>query len=85
MTREFSPKSDYLGFHSDCADELMRQHDKRWFTVSIAYALAEMTSAHPSTEEVAGARRFIRTLINLPQATTEIAQFPKRELPTFES
>ena len=82
---EFSPKSDYQGFHADCSEELSKQHDKRWFTVSIAYALAQMTAANCTGEELSGARKFIQTLLNLPEKPGKLSGYPPRRLEALEN
>ena len=85
MLIEFSPKSNYQGFHGDCAEELQRQSAQRWFTVSLAYALAEMSWAGASGEKMAGANMFIMKLRLLPEKEDAHAEaFPKRELTTLD-
>lgn len=85
MNVEFSPKSNYQSFHSDCAEELQKQYDKRWFTVSIGHAMEMLAFCGATADEIAGARKFISHLINLPQKHDVMPSYPKRELNALEA
>jgi hypothetical protein len=76
----FSPKQQFRDYHPDAAQELGKQHDKRWFCLALTHALAQVAAVGATQEEMMGARRFVQTLLNLFEESESLPQFPKREL-----
>lgn len=57
-------------------DQLAAVTHADWFAQCLAYVRAEMLESSLTTEQLAGAKIFERTLLNLPDADLEPESFP---------
>lgn len=81
---EFNPKQSFQTFHKEETQELLRQREARWFTLSLNAALSQMAHAGAEAAELRGARRLIDALLNLPDKPTEGRSYPVKELLTYD-
>jgi hypothetical protein len=79
-----SPKTNFLLYAKPAAEELQKQRESSWLTVSLTYALAQMAHEGHSKEELLGAREFINTLQNLWEPVPKDVKLPAQTLPSFD-
>lgn len=80
-----TPKSDFQTYQPDASEELAKQKNQRWFKVSLSYALAALAANESATsEQLSGARNFIRLLEGLSEREEKVAKFPKLQLETYD-
>lgn len=82
---DFSPKDAFTTFHKEESQELMRQREARWFTLSLNSALAQVAHSGAEAAELKGARRLIDSLLNLPDKASEARSYPIKELKTYDA
>lgn len=79
-----SPKQNFLAWQQVAATELQNNRETGWFTIAMTYALAEMASLGATTEQLNGARNFIRVLQNLWDKGETYKRLPVSRLETYE-
>lgn len=82
---DFNPQLSFQTFHKEETQELLRQREARWFTLSLNAALSQMAHSGAEAAELRGARRLIDALLNLPEKPGEARSYPKKELSTYDN
>lgn len=77
---QIDPKLDFQTFTPTYSDEIRKNAPQPWFRYSCNVALAKMAYDGSTTEELAGARKFLEALYNLGEVRTELPRLPVKTL-----
>lgn len=80
MADIFSPKAEFLLRHKPLAEELQKNRQAGWLTISMVFALAEMAHNGASAEKISGARDFIYEFQNLFEVKQTDGRIPPKSL-----
>lgn len=67
------------------ADELKSHREDGWLKISSVFAISQMAYDGATTEQLAGARMCMSTLLNLWESDTPEKRLPTQTLSTFDS
>lgn len=80
-----TPKQNFLTWQKAHAEALQQNREQGWLTVSFAYALAEMANLGATTEQMNGARNFVRVFQNLWDQGETYKRLPVSRLETYDA
>lgn len=81
----FSPKEHYLKHQTKLAAKFRDGHASEWFSVTLDYALAQLTWLGASKEELDGAKRYINLLMTIHEPDEKArGHYPPINLPSNE-
>jgi hypothetical protein len=76
-----SPSLHFQKYNKDAAAELHSAVRTGWMAAALTCALSEMAFGNASTEELNGARKFIKTFMNMAEEIVPpTPQLPNKEL-----
>lgn len=75
-----SPKADFMQMQPDAAKEARSQLPLPWFRMATQAALAHFALTGPTTEEMAGARKFLGLLVDIGEPFVEPQRLPVKTL-----
>jgi hypothetical protein len=79
-----SPKTNFIRFQANAAEDLKIMRESAGFTVGAVYALAEMANLGATQEQLLGARNFIHILQNLWDKGEPATKLPVTRLETYD-
>ena len=85
IVNPFSPKDDFQKYNTPAAKELQSHTNSPWLRVSLDAALSQLAAVGADNRELRGARRFIETLLDLPEKDTPAGKLPQIKLETYDA
>ncbi len=62
--------------NKDLRDQLAAVTQSDWFAQCLVFARAEMLESGITADQLEGARRFVRVLVELPEVESTISEYP---------
>jgi hypothetical protein len=74
------PQRDFQTLTGEFANEIRKQAPQPWFRAACNSALAQVAWAGATADEINGARKFMRVLMNIGEVPVPLPAFPRKDL-----